>query len=529
MQLKGRSLIGSRHGTEGKIAFHAFNPATGQAIEPQFYPAYENEVDLAATLAGDAFPIYSRLQGDKKAAFLNSIASNIEAIAEPLIERAHLETALAKPRLQGETARTCHQLRLFAKVVVEGSWAMARIDRPDPHRKPAPKPDIRSVLRPLGPVVVFGSSNFPLAFSVAGGDTASAFAAGNPVIVKAHSAHPGTSELVGEAVRKSVRECGLPEGVFSLVFGAGTSIGTRLVQHPIVKAGGFTGSTSAGRTLANLAASRPEPIPFYAEMGSTNPVFILPGAIEARGEQLAADLYGSFTLGAGQFCTKPGLVFMPEGKLPAKFVCELERRVADAPEFALLTSGISLSYGREVAHRESDSDLRLVASSASRSGAGFAVGATLFQTEISAFLANPKLSGEVFGPSTLLIRYSNKEQILEAARNLEGHLTATIHGTEEDLHEFGELVAILETKVGRIIFNGFPTGVEVCHAMVHGGPYPATTDSRTTSVGTQAIYRFVRPVCYQDVPDSALPLELRNANPLGIWRMVDGELTRHPL
>jgi NADP-dependent aldehyde dehydrogenase len=529
MQLKGRSLIGSRDGNEGKTTFHAFNPTTGQAIQPPFYPATENEVDLAAKLAGDAFPIYSRLPGDKKAAFLSSIASNIEAIGEPLIERAHLETALPKPRLQGETARTCHQLRLFARVVVEGSWTMARIDRPDSDRKPAPKPDIRSLLRPLGPVVVFGSSNFPLAFSVAGGDTASAFAAGNPVIVKAHSAHPGTSELAGEAVRRSVRDCGLPEGVFSLVFGAGASIGTRLVQHPIVKAGGFTGSAYAGRTLANLAASRPEPIPFYAEMGSTNPVFLLPGAIRDRSEQIAADLYASFTLGAGQFCTKPGLIFVSEGKPSAKFVSELQRRVADAPEYALLTSGIRASYRREVTHRESHDGLRLVAGSASSSGAGFTVGATLFQTEISAFLANPEFSREVFGPSTLLICYSSKEQILEAARNLQGHLTATVHGTEEDLHEFGDLVAILETKVGRIIFNGFPTGVEVCHAMIHGGPYPATSDSRTTSVGTQAIYRFVRPVCYQSVPDSALPLELRNANPLGIWRMVDGELTRQPL
>ena len=528
MELLGKSLIGFREGAQGNRTFQAFNPATGEPLGPDYHEATVEQMNLAAQLASEAFPVYAQLPGEKKAAFLNAMALNIEAIAEPLIERAHQETALAKPRLQAETGRTCNQLRLFAKVVAEGSWAMARIDRADPNRKPAAKPDIRSLLRPLGPVVVFSSSNFPLAFSVAGGDVASALAAGNPVIVKAHSAHPGTSEIVGEAVRNSVRACGLPEGVFSLLFGAGTTVGTHLVKHPLIKAGGFTGSTGAGRALMNLAVSRPEPIPFYGELGSTNPVFVLPGAVQASGSKIASDLYGSFTLGAGQFCTKPGLIFLSAGQPSENFVGVLKSKVSEAPHFALLTKGISADYDREFRNRKSREDVNLLAEGTSVVESPFAARAALFQTDFSSFLASPELSEEHFGPSTLLIRYSNRAQILEAARRLEGHLTATIHGTEEDLQEYSELIAILESKVGRIVFNGFPTGVEVCHAMVHGGPYPASTDTRTTSVGSQAIFRFARPVCYQDFPDSALPPELKNANPLRIWRMLDGEWTRQP-
>jgi 2,5-dioxopentanoate dehydrogenase len=529
MAATGKSLIGSREVAQGHTTFRAFNPATGEALEPEFQAATPEEVDLAARLAAEAFASYRELPGAKKAEFLNRIADNIEAVADPLVERAHQETALPKPRLQSETARTSNQLRLFAKVVQEGSWVEARIDRADPNRKPLPKPDIRSMLVPLGPVVVFSASNFPLAFSVAGGDTASAFAAGNPVIVKAHSNHPGTSRIVGEAVRDSVRASGLHEGVFSLLFGAGTSVGVSLVEHPLIKAGGFTGSTSAGRALMNIACARPEPIPFYGELGSTNPVFILPGAMQERGQKIAADLYGSFTLGAGQFCTKPGLVFFGDGKTSGTFVGDLKDKVAQAPEFALLTKGISSDYDREAKSRKERRNLEVLAEGAPRSENPYSARAALYETEIDSFLRDHQLSEEHFGPSTLLIRYSSKEKILEAARNLEGHLTATIHGTEDDLREFSELVSILETKVGRIVFNGYPTGVEVCHAMVHGGPYPASTDGRTTSVGTQAIFRFARPVCYQNFPDSTLPSELKDSNPLGIWRMVDGQLTQKPL
>jgi alpha-ketoglutaric semialdehyde dehydrogenase len=528
-EFSGKSLIGFRDGMPGSKTFCASNPATGESLGPDYDEATSEQIDLAARLANEAFSVYAQAPGEKKAAFLNAIAANIEAITEQIVERANLETALPAARLQAETGRTVNQLRLFAKVVAEGSWTNPRIDHADPNRKPAPKPDIRSMLRALGPVVVFSASNFPMAFSVAGGDTASALAAGNPVIVKAHSAHPGTSELVGEAIRKAVRSCGLPEGVFSLLFGAGTTVGVSLVQHPLIKAGGFTGSTGAGRALMNLASSRPEPIPFYGELGSTNPVFLLPGAMRARSAQIASGLFGSFTLGAGQFCTKPGLIFLSQEQPSDDFVRDLKGKVSAAPQFALLTKGISDDYGKTASNRKNRKDLTVVAEGSPASGTPFAAGAALYQTDVSSFLASPELSEEHFGPSTLLIRFKNKTQVLETARKLEGHLTATIHGTEDDLREFSELIAILETKVGRILFNGFPTGVEVCHAMVHGGPYPASTDSRTTSVGTQAIFRFARPVCYQDVPDSALPAELKNANPLAVWRMVDGELTKHPL
>jgi NADP-dependent aldehyde dehydrogenase len=415
---------------------------------------------------------------------------------------------------------------MFAQVAEEGSWVQARIDRADPERKPAPKPDIRSMLRPLGPVVVFGASNFPLAFSVAGGDTASAFAAGNTVIFKAHPAHPGTGELVGRAILQSVRDCNLPEGMFSLLFDAGTEVGTQLLKHPLVKAGAFTGSRAAGRKLMDLAASRPEPIPFYAEMSSTNPVFILPGALRERAKNIAAGLHASFTMGAGQFCTKPGMVFLQQGSEATAFAKELQQSVAGSAPFHLLTKTIHTSYGSAIAGRKTDSSVRLVAEGvATTAEAGFVVAPALFETDAASFLKSD-LDAEIFGPTTLLVQHSSREQILAIARALEGHLTATIHGTEEDLREFADLIAILENKVGRLIFNGFPTGVEVTHAMVHGGPYPSTSDGRSTSVGSQAIFRFARPVCYQDFPESALPDELQPANPLGIWRMLDGQMSR---
>jgi NADP-dependent aldehyde dehydrogenase len=384
------------------------------------------------------------------------------------------------------------------------------------------------MLRPIGPVVVFGASNFPLAFSVAGGDTASALAAGNPVIVKAHSAHPGTGELVGQAVLKAVRESNLPEGTFSLLFGGGNQIGAALMKHPLVKAGGFTGSRKAGRILMDICAARPEPIPFYAEMSSTNPVFILPGALRERGDAIATGLHASFTLGAGQFCTKPGMVFLPEGPEASAFVGKLQRSVDDSAQFHLLTGAIRSSYNAGLDSHKGKSGVKLVAEK-SPVDKSFGVGAALFETDAQSFMKDPQLSEEIFGPATLLVKHSNREEVLKAARELEGHLTATIHGTEQDLRDFSDLIAILEQKVGRLVFNSFPTGVEVSHAMVHGGPYPSTADGRSTSVGTQAIFRFVRPVCYQGFPDSVLPDSLKDANPLGIWRMVDGATTKEPV
>ena len=528
VKLSGRSLIGFHQGAGNRAPHHATDPTTGQPLEPGFVPATEEETELAVQLAAQAFPAYRRTSGRERAAFLRQIAHNIEAIAPDIVERAGKETALPQGRLQGETARTCAQLRLFAQVAEEGSWVNARIDRADPNRKPLPKADLRSMLHPLGPVVVFGASNFPLAFSVAGGDTASALAAGNPVIVKAHAAHPGTSELVGRALQDAVRASGLPEGVFSLLFGSGAEVGTTLMKHPLVKAGGFTGSRIAGRILMDVAASRPEPIPFYAEMSSTNPVFILPGALRERADAIASGLHGSFTLGAGQFCTKPGMVFLPQGSDAAKFGEKLGQLVNGSAPFHLLTKVIHESYESAIAKRKTEQRVKVVAESPCPEAAGFAAGSLVFETDAETFL-NSDLESEIFGPTTLLVSHSSRGQILAIARSLEGHLTATIHGTEQDLRDFADLVDILETKVGRLIFNGYPTGVEVTHAMVHGGPYPSTSDGRSTSVGTQAIFRFTRPVCYQGFPDSALPNELKDANPLGIWRMIDGEMSRDPM
>ena len=524
-KLSGKSLIGFKEGAGVGQEMYASNPQTGERLQPGFIPATAEELELAVQLAERAFDVYRRASGRERGRFLRRIAEKIEAIAGDVVERAMLETALPQARLQGETARTCGQLRLFAQVAEEGSWVNARIDRADPNRKPAPKPDLRSMLRPLGPVVVFGASNFPLAFSVAGGDTASALAGGNPVIVKAHAAHPGTSELVGRAVQESVRECGLPEGVFSLLFGSGSQIGTALMKHPLVKAGGFTGSRTAGRILMDIAASRPEPIPFYAEMSSTNPVFILPGALRERAEGIAAGLHASFTLGAGQFCTKPGMVFVPHGPKADAFAEKLRELVDASAPFHLLTKAIHSSYDSAIAARKTDTAVKLIGEGHSGSAPGFSVNSAVFETDATSFLGSD-LDEEIFGPATLLVRHSTRHQILEIARSLEGHLTATIHGTEEDLHDFADLIAILEAKVGRLVFNGFPTGVEVTHAMVHGGPYPSTSDGRSTSVGSQAIFRFARLVCYQGFPDNVLPDELKNANPLGIWRMIDGQTTR---
>jgi NADP-dependent aldehyde dehydrogenase len=445
-KLSGLSLIGAREGARGGEPMYASNPTTGQRLQPAFIPATPEEVDLSARLAAEAFGVYRRVSGRDRGAFLRTIAAKIESIAEDVIERAGQETALPRARLQAETARTCGQLRLFAQVAEEGSWVNARVDHADLNRKPVPKPDIRSMLRPLGPVVVFGASNFPLAFSVAGGDTASALAGGNPAIVKAHAAHPGTSELVGRAVQESVRECGLPEGVFSLLFGSGSRVGTALMKHPLVKAGGFTGSRTAGRILMDVAAARPEPIPFYAEMSSTNPVFILPRALRERAGDIAAGLHTSFTLGAGQFCTKPGMVFLPQGSDAAAFAGKLRQFVAESAPFHLLTKTIHSSYDSAIAQRKTEAAVKLIAEGPQAAAdAGFAVSSALFETDAAAFLGSD-LEAEIFGPTTLLVQHSGRDQVLAIARSLEGHLTATIHGTEQDLQEFADLIAILETK-----------------------------------------------------------------------------------
>jgi NADP-dependent aldehyde dehydrogenase len=528
MPLTGRSFIGSQRGLQAGSVFKALNPATGENLDPPYVSASESEVDHAAQLAAEAFPALSAASGALKGALLRDIATRLDALQQTLAERAHLETALPMPRLLGEVTRTTGQLRLFASLIEEGSWVDARLDTPLLERKPLPRPGLRSMLRPLGPVAVFGPSNFPLAFSVAGGDTASALAAGCPVIVKAHAAHPGTSELVAEVMQKAVSASGLPEGVFSLLFDFGIDVGAALVRHPLVHAVAFTGSLGAGRTLMDMAAARPCPIPCFAEMASTNPVFILPGALRGGPELLAQNLFNSFTLGAGQMCTKPGIVLVPNLPERPAFQAKLVELTKHSAPFTLLTSGIARTYAKATGTRASQAAL---VAEAPKSAADPAcpAHAQVFETSLEEFMKEPALAEELFGPDTVLVHCQAPTEYMGVVKSLEGHLTAAIFGTEEDLAAHRELIAVLEQKAGRLIFNGFPTGVEVAPAMVHGGPYPSTSNPQYTSVGTGAILRFARPVCFQNFPDGLLPEELQAANPLGILRQIDGVPTREAM
>lgn len=520
MELLGLSFLGKQRGAPGAKIFNGVNPQTGEALSPKFHAASLADVDHAAQLAAEAFASYRNISGKAKASFLRRIADGFDARKQELAERAQLETALPLPRLVGEVGRTSGQLRLFADVVEEGSWIQARIDPAIPDRQPLPKPDIRSMLRPLGPVVVFGASNFPLAFSVGGGDTASALAAGCPVIVKAHPAHPGTSEIAAQIITDAVAAEGLHEGVFTMLFDAGIEIGSALVKHPLVAAVAFTGSLGAGRALMDLAASRPHPIPCFTEMSSGNPVFILPGALNKNPKELAEKLFGSFTLGAGQFCTKPGIVLMPKSAESRQFFEELKSLVGNSAPFTLLTAGIAGSYGQATEARAQHISM---AASANVQASGCAAGSKLFDVSLEQLIQHPELAEEIFGPDTLLVHCESTAEYVRAARALEGHLTATLLGDETDLLTHRELVELLEQKAGRLIVNGYPTGVEVTHAMVHGGPYPSTSDPRFTSVGSLAIYRFARPVCYQNFPQALLPAELQDTNPLGIRRLRNGQ------
>jgi len=530
MSLHGLSLIAGVTGQPGGRTFHAVNPSTSENLAPAFHEASPAEVDRALDLSVEAFSSYRTCPGVARAGLLEAIAAEIEKLGDPLLDRAQAETGLPRARLTGERGRTCAQLRLFAQVVREGSWVDARIDPALPARQPLPRPDLRRLLIPLGPVVVFGSSNFPLAFSVAGGDTASALAAGCTVVVKAHRAHPGTAELVGGAINRAVAACGLPAGVFSLIHGAGSVAGIAMVKHPATAAVGLTGSHTAGRALFDAAASRPHPIPVFAEMSSLNPVFLLPGALRERAPAIATGLLGSFTLGVGQFCTKPGLVFALRGPDTDAFVAKLAEAVRAAPCGTMLTSGIREEF---LENRGKVTGVHGVAPVA----AGIAApDATKTETQPSVatapartFLAHPVLATEAFGPFTLVVVADTPEELTACAAALEGQLTATVHGTAADLAAAQPLLALLATKAGRLIVNGFPTGVEVCAAMNHGGPYPATTDVRFTSVGTAAIHRFARPLCFQGFPDELLPPALQNANPLGLLRLVNGQPTREAM
>lgn len=526
MELSGLSFLGSQRGSRDGAGFQAFAPHTGEPLQPVFRSATLQELDLATQLATEAFAVYSQTSGISRAAFLRQIADGFESRRDELAHRAHLETALPMPRLAGEVNRTANQFRMFAAVVEEGSWVGARIDPALPDRQPLPRPDLRSMLRALGPVAVFGASNFPLAFSVGGGDTASALAAGCPVIVKAHPAHPGTSELAATIIAHSVAASSLPPGVFSMLFDSGVKIGEALVKHPRIRAVAFTGSLRGGRALMDAAASRPDPIPCFTEMSSGNPVFVLPGALRKGPAALAQGLFGSFTMGAGQFCTKPGIIFVPQAPEGEAFFDELKSLVEQAQPFTLLSGGIAREYERATEARARNVPVAAEAhllSEEPKDGTAFRAQAKLFTVCLDQLLGQSELTDEIFGPDTLLVNCDSAQDYLRAAHALAGHLTATLFGDEEDLTSHRELVRILEQKAGRLIFNGFPTGVEVTHAMVHGGPYPSTSDSRFTSVGSLAIYRFARPVCFQNFPQAVLPPELQEANPLRIRRLRDGK------
>ncbi len=529
MTLHGKSLIAGAPGQAGGKTFRAVNPATHSPLDPEFHEVNAAELEHAMAAAAAAFADYRARSGADRAQFLETIAKEIEALGDALLQRAVAETGLPLARITGERGRTCGQLRLFAQLVREGSWVDARIDPALPDRQPLPRPDLRRMLIPVGPVVVFGSSNFPLAFSVAGGDTASALAAGCPVVVKAHRAHPGTSELVGGAIARAAAACGLPAGVFSLIHGGGATVGIAMVKHPATAAVGFTGSHAAGRALFDAAAARPHPIPVFAEMSSINPVFLLPGAVRERAAALAQGLLGSFTLGVGQFCTKPGLVFLQRSPDTDTFISKLADAVLAAPCGTMLTAGIREAFLENRGKITAVAGVAVLAPGAAGDPARTEAQPALATTTARNFLAHPALATEAFGPFTLVIVADTAAEIAACAAALEGQLTATLHGTAADLTSARDLIAVLEQKAGRIVVNGFPTGVEVCPAMNHGGPYPATTDVRFTSVGTAAIARFVRPVCYQGLADELLPPALQNANPLGLLRLVNGTPTRDAL
>ena len=530
MNPTGLQLVGGIESWQGPATLQAVDPRSGVALEPLFHEAMPGEVAQAAQAAAAVAGEYAALPAERRAAFLRVIARRLLDLGDALLERCETETGLPRARLTSERGRTLAQIEMFATLVEEGSWVDARLDRAQPGRQPQPRPDLRRLLVPLGPAAVFGASNFPLAFSVAGGDTVSALAAGCPVVVKGHPGHPGTSELVARAIVKALDETGLPPGAFSLVQGATPEVGLELVTRPEIKAVGFTGSLRAGRALLEAAARRSEPIPVFAEMGSCNPVFVLPEALATRAEGLARGLAASVTLGAGQFCTNPGLVVLVQGPGSDAFLRHLGVALADSAAGTLVHAGIKAGYDEGLRAHQAVSGVRLAA----QSGATAPCAATearpaLLVTDGATFLAQPRLHEELFGPATLAVVCRDEDERRAVACALPGQLTASLHGTTAELLAQRELFGLLQARAGRLLVNGFPTGVEVCPSMQHGGPWPASSDARFTSVGTAAIQRFARPVCFQDVPAGLLPVELRDQNPRGLLRLVDGQPTREPL
>ncbi|HCN31442.1 MAG TPA: aldehyde dehydrogenase (NADP(+)) [Verrucomicrobiales bacterium] len=527
--LTGHHLIAGRETTTRHSPFQAVNPAANQLMEPHFSEATAAEADEALRAADGAFDALRTAPVETRAAFLETLAEEILTLGDALLERAHAETALPMARLTGERGRAVNQCKMFAQLIREGSWAEAAIDRALPDRQPLPKPDVRRVLQPIGPVVVFGASNFPFAIGVVGTDSVCALAAGCPVVVKAHPAHPGTCEMLSRAVLTALQKNGLPQGCFSMLHGRGHEIGTELVRHPLTQAVAFTGSLRGGRALMDVAAARPHPIPVYAEMGSVNPVFVLPGALKERAAKMAEAYIGSVTMGVGQFCTNPAMVLGVKSPELGEFVKTAGELAAKVAPQTMLHRGICETYEAGTAVWHTVSGIKLAGQSAAAPDHDATQAACrIFHTRLDVLQANEELQREVFGPCSIVAESDDMESILDFARGLEGQLTAAIHGTPDDLREHAALIRILERKAGRIIFNGFGTGIEPCPSMHHGGPYPAASHSFFTSIGTGSIYRFVRPVCYQGFPDDCLPEALQNANPRGIMRLLDGSLSRDP-
>lgn len=515
--IDGSILIGhSEHQREPRFA--AINPATGEPTSQLFSEADATDVAAACTLAAAAAPMLAQQSPQERAAFLRAVADAILAIGDDLIVVAMAETGLPRARLENERGRTVNQLLMFAEEVLRGAWLDVTIDPALPDRVP-PRPDLRRMNVPLGPVAVFGASNFPLAFSVAGGDTAAAFAAGCPVVVKGHSAHPGTGELVARAVVAAAKACEFPEGAFSFLPGRENALGAALVSDPRIKAVGFTGSRAGGLALVAIAARRPEPIPVFAEMSSINPVVLLPAALKTRAETLAEGFAASLTLGAGQFCTNPGLVLALTGADLDRFLTAAGQVLAKTPAPAMLTAGIHAAYRSGVAALDVHPATSLVSHVAEVQGMNRCQPA-LFQVGAADFMADPCLSHEVFGSTSVVVRCADEGELEAAIATLEGQLTATLHYDAADLVMASRIVPLLQTKAGRVLANGWPTGVEVTRAMVHGGPYPATSDGRSTSVGTLAMQRFLRPVCYQDLSEDLLPPAVRTVNPWGVPQKV---------
>lgn len=530
MPFHGQSLIAGRRMVGNEPVSGVRSPLDGAALPGSFTTATEAEVDQAIRAAAAAFAEFRSSTGETRARFLETIAKELENLGNTLIERANLETGLTPQRLESERGRTVSQLRMFATIAREHSWLDARIETAQPERHPIPKPDIRRMLQPIGPVVVFGASNFPLAYSVAGGDTASALATGNPVVVKAHEAHPGTSELVGEIIVKAAAQMGLPAGVFSMIQGNGRTVGPWLVSHPATKAVAFTGSLAGGRALFDIAAKRPDPIPVFAEMGSLNPVILLPGALCRRGGEIARQLAASATDGAGQFCTKPGIFIACESDGLASFREALAEAVSEVPATTMLHAGIADTFFHSTESLREHAGLKVLAHGMTAyDETGCQGRAWIMETEAKSFLASPELAHEVFGPFALLVVASSLEEVMKVVESLGGQLTASVFADEEESEEVTILVPRLSEIAGRLIFNGVPTGLEVNTATQHGGPWPASTDSRFTSMGTAALQRFVRPVAYQNYPPSLLPDALRDENPLRIARLIDGKSHPEPV